>query len=291
MTAEKTTEKTAVEPVTERALTPPKIGSGTQYWYGRVNYWADTGALQKKEIEYMRKRGVSGYIIEMAGWGSSNMREKANTTKYKNWVSRINTYYKHIHAQCVKNGLWLFVCIVNDNALSSKHGNKAVDPKHYYNDVATDLLKIVLADGPQNVVVQPVSELYNNRVKNHPGPAWCKNAISKLKAKKFPTCNNDAYGSPTGLSGCDYMAWHPDSIKEKVPSKVKVSKSKIFMVSDTGGIISELNGGTDCDKTDADCKPSKIKEWKKNCAGYAVVGYYDFKRKKYNEAAIKAMGK
>ena len=284
-----TTEKTAVEPVTERAPTPPKIGSGTQYWYGRVNYWADTGALQKKEIEYMRKRGVSGYIIEMAGWGSSSMREKANTTKYKNWVGRINTYYKHIHAQCVKNGLWLFVGIVNDNALSNKHGNKAVDPRHYYNDVATDLLKIIIADGSQNVIVQPISELYSSRVKNHPGPAWQKSAIEKLKKSKFKTCNNDAYGRPSGLGGCDFLAWHPDNTKH-LP-KLKVSKSKIFIISDTGGIISELNGGTDCDKTDANCKPSKIKEWKKNCSGYAVCGYYDFKRKSYNEAAIKAMGK
>ena len=278
------------EELVERAPAAPKIGSGTQYWYGRVNYWADTGALQRKEVDYMRKVGVTGYIIEMAGWGSTNMRQKANTAQYKSWVSRIQTYYKHLHGQCIRTGLWLFVCIVNDNALSKKHGNKAVDPKHYYNDVATDLLKIILADGPQNVVVQPVSELYSARVKNHPGPAWQKNAITKLKKAKFLTCNNDAYGSPTGLGGCDFMAWHPDNTKELPPSKVKVSKSKIFMVSDTGGIISELNGGTDCDKTDANCKPSKIKEWKSRCKGFAIVGYYDYKRKKFNEAAIKAMG-
>lgn len=276
------------EELVERALAAPKIGSGTQYWYGRVNYWADTGALQKKEVELMRKVGVSGYIIEMAGWGGVNMRQKPNTPQYKSWVSRTQTYYKHLHAQCVKNGLWLFVGIVNDNALSNKHGNKAVDPKHYYGNIAKDLLNIVLADGPQNVIVQPISELYPTRVKNHPGVAWQKNAIAKLKAKKFKTCNNDGYGRPSSKGGCDYLAWHPNNIKHLPNSKY--NKASTFIISDTGGIISELNGGTDCDKTDANCKPSKIKEWKSKCKGFAVVGYYDYKRKKFNEAAIKAMG-
>ena len=277
------------EELVERAPAAPKIGSGTQYWYGRVNYWADTGALQKKEVELMRKVGVSGYIIEMAGWGGVNMRQKPNTTQYKSWVSRTQTYYKHLHAQCVKNGLWLFIGIVNDNALSNKHGNKAVDPKHYYGNVAKDLLNIVLADGPQNVIVQPISELYSARVKNHLGVAWQKNAIAKLKAKKFKTCNNDGYGRPSSKGGCDYLAWHPNNISHLPNSKY--NKASTFIISDTGGIISELNGGTDCDKTDANCKPSKIKEWKSKCKGFAVVGYYDFKRKKFNEAAIKAMGK
>ena len=270
------------------AANPPAIGSKTQYWYGRVNYWADTGALQKKEVEYMKKMGVTGYIIEMAGWGGNDMRQKANSSAYKKWVKRIETYYNHLHGLCKKHGLWLFVCIVNDNALSNKHGNKAVDPKHYYSNVATNLLNIVLKDGNQNVIVQPISELSSGRVKGHPGPAWQKNAIARLKAAGFQTCNNDAYGRPSGLGGCNFLAWHPNSISH-LPS-LKVAKSKTLIVSDTGGIISELNGGTNCDKKDAKCKPSKIKEWRKKCAGYAVVGYYDFVRKSYNPDAIKAMG-
>lgn len=269
-----------------KVISPPSLGSKTQFWYGRVNYWADSGTLQKKEVEYMKKVGLTGYIIEMAGWGSSDMRQSANSAKYKNWVKRIQTYYNHLHKLCKQNGLWLFVCIVNDNALSSKHGNKAVDQKHYYSNVAKDLLNIILDDGPENVIVQPISELYPSRVKNHPGSAFQKNAIGKLKSKKFLTCNNDGYGRPSGFGGCNYMAWHPDKISH-LPAKA--TKSKTFIVSDTGGIISELNGGTNCDKTDANCKPSKIKEWRKKVNGYAVCGYYDFKRKSYNEAAIKAM--
>ncbi len=266
----------------------PAIGKKTQYWYGRVNFWADTGALQKKEIEYMKKVGLTGYIIEMAGWGNTSMRKPKSSTEYKKWVSRLETYYKHIHGLCKTNGMWLFVGIVNDNALSSKHGNKAVDPTHYYKDVATDLLNIVLKDGPENVIVQPVSELYLARVKNHPGVAWQKNAIAKLKAKKFKTCNNDGYGRPGSKGNCDFLAWHPNKISH-LPDTKKYNKASTFIISDTGGIISELNGGTDCDKQDANCKPSKIKEWRKKCNGFAVCGYYDFKRKSYNEAAIKAM--
>lgn len=276
------------EPTSCRANTAPAIGSKTQYWYGRVNYWSSSFATLKKEIKYMKSVGLAGYVMEFAEWRYNNTRIccKKTDPKYIELIEHYKKYYKYIHDLCVQNGLWLFVCIVNDNALTSKHGNKAQDPKHFYNDLATDLLNIVLSQSPANVIVQPVSELYSARVKNHPGPAWQKNALKKLKAKKFLTCTNDSYGRPTSQGGMDYMAWHPNNIKH-FPDKL--AKTKTFIISDTGGIISEMNGGTDCDKVDANCKPSKIKEWRKNCKGYAVCGYYDFMRKSYNEAAIKAM--
>lgn len=270
-----------------KTIAAPALGKKTQYWYGRVNYWADTGALQRKEVEYMKPLGLTGYIIEMAGWGGVNMRKAPSTKEYKSWISRMKTYYCHLHGLCKTYGIWLFVGIVNDNALANKHGNKAIDPKHYYNNVAKDLLNIILNDGPENVIVQPISELYSARVKNHPGPAFQKDALKKLKAKKFKTCNNDGYGRPTSKGGCDFLAWHPNKI-DHLPGS-KYNKASTIIISDTGGIISELNGGTDCDKTDANCKPSKIKEWRKKCNGYAVCGYYDFKRKSFNQAAIKAM--
>lgn len=273
---------------TPKIVQPPSIGSGTQYWYGRVNYWTENATLLVQEVSLMKSVGVSGYIIEMAGWGSSAMRQTTSTQQYKNYIALIDATYAHLLNLCRQNGLWLFCCIVNDNALSSKHGNKAVDPKHYYNDVAHDLLKIVLKYGPENVVVQPISELSSDRVKNHPGPAWQKSAISKLKAASFKTCNNDEYGRPGGYAGCNYKAWHPNKISHLPGGNTK--KTNTFMVSDTGGIISELNGGANCDKVDANCKPSKVKEWRTKCKGFAVCGYYDFKRKSFNQDAIKAMG-
>ena len=266
----------------------PTIGSGTQWWYGRVNYWAQDKNLLTKEVKLMRSVGVTGYIIEMAGWGGNDMRQKPTSAQYKKFISTCQDMYKHLHKLCKQYGIWLFVGIVNDNALSNKHGNKAVDPKHYYNNVASDLLKIVLADGKDNVVVQPISELSSDRVKNHPGVAWQKKAINKLKQAGFKTCNNDGYGRPSVYAGCNYKAWHPNKISHLPNGNTK--KTNTFIISDTGGIISELNGGANCDKTDANCKPSKVKEWRQKCKGYAVCGYYDFRRKSYNEAAIKAMG-
>ena len=266
----------------------PAISGSTQWWYGRVNYWAENSDTLKREVQLMASAGVTGYIIEMAGWGGNDMRQKPGSSHYNNFVAKCKSYYKYLHKLCLENGMWLFCCIVNDNALSNKHGNKAVDPRHYYDHVASDLLDIVLADGPRNVIVQPVSELSRDRVKNHPGPAWQKKAVSKLKSAGFKTCNNDGYGRPSGPGACNYVAWHPNSIGS-LPS-MSAPKSKTFIVSDTGGIISELNGGASCDKVDANCKPSKIAEWRRKCKGYAVCGYYDFKRKSFNEAAIKAMG-
>lgn len=268
---------------------PHEFGKGTQWWYGRVNYWNNDQNLLDKEVKLMRSVGVAGYIIELAAWrgnGNSTWTLSPTSDKYKKQIAETRKIYKHLHKLCIENGLWLFVGVVNDNALSNKHGNKAANPKNFYKYPANDLLSIVLEDGNQNVVVQPISELEKNRVSNHPGPAWQRNAVAKLSANGFLTCNNDGYGRPGGTAGMNFMAWHPNKVSH-LPSKA--SKSLTFIVSDTGGIISELNGGTNCDKVDANCKPSKIKEWRAKCNGYAVCGYYDYKRKSFNEAAIKAM--
>ena len=277
----------------------PKISSKTQYWYGRVNYWTESNDILKSEVECMSSVGVTGYIIEMAGWGryakNSDIRKSASSSAYKNVIKEIKNKYTYLHSLCKTHGIWLFCSVVNDNAVhpGGKHGVKQIDPKHYYNDIATDLLNIVLKDGPENVIVQPVAELYPNRVKNHPGPAWHKKAISKLKNKGFRVCNNscknDDYGRPTSLSDCHYLAWHPN-FTDSFPS-LKVDKSKIFIVSDTGPIISQLNNWTNADKVDANCNPTTVKSWRSRCIKkkFAVCGYYDYKRKKINKTAILAM--
>ena len=271
------------------------LGRNTQYWYGRVNYWMTNKRTIETEIAEMKSHGVSGYMIEMAGWrsGDGDIRAPKGSAKYNGFINGITSAYTHLHSLCKQNGLWLFVSIVNDNALETKHNNDEIDQYHYYNDVARDLFNIILTAGGENVIIQPSAELaeYRNtkkhgRIRNTEGPRFQSDVIAKCKELKIPTVNNASGGFPSGTAGCTYKAVHPGHISSSLPP----DKGATLVVSDNSPIIEEMNGGTNVDTVNANCKPSKIREWKNRCAGYLVCGYYDFKREKYNKDAIDAMG-
>ena len=334
---------------------PPSLGDGnTQYFYGRVNFWATMskpGTRSRSEvlnvvrkrllddITYCTKYGVTGYIIEMGGWRTCSelIRNKKDTKKYvkkvkigKNTYKRIvlpspaeryrqyledlQIVYHYLHGLCVKNGMWLMVCLVNINALESKLGNKAIPPELLF-DYGKDLMKIVKNDGHQNILIQPISEYrycYDRDVAENGENADMYKYLPKCYSSAFKqayrfhrfvcdeanemgvkTILNEAPGGPATCNNCDFAAYHPNKYTEGPWEWTgRVRMNKCFVVSDTSPMIKWLNNGASVTKTNANCKASRIKLWKNKFGdtGIAVLGYYDFKREKNNQAAIKAMG-
>ena len=176
---------------------PPSLGERyTQYFYGRVNFWATMskpGSRTKEQVlNVVKKRllndicackkyGVTGYIIEMGGWRTCSevIRNKNNTTKYTKkvkvgkkyvkktlptgrekyveYMSNLKQTYQYLHQLCIQNGMWLMVCLVNINALENKLGNKAISSTLLF-EYGRDLMNIVKDDGPKNILIQPISE-------------------------------------------------------------------------------------------------------------------------------------
>lgn len=243
----------------------------TQPWYGRVNYWANSKSLVKKETRTMRRYGTSGYIIEMAGWAGS-----ANNRWTEDWLREIDNRYKHLVRHCRKNGLWLFVSIVNDNMGTGKYDDPGIPLSEVFPQ-AQQLCQIVKKHGNKNVIVQPVAETRTPAGQQF--ETYCLQNLSE-----FIMVYNGDYGRPDSMpQGYDYKAYHPHRTVDAVPSEA-------FIISDTGSIILELS----IDSTyDGKGNPDKLKEWFKlveNRNQPPVCGYYAFKRKDFDKESIKALG-
>lgn len=296
--------------------------NGIQYFYGRVNYWADVPKSELlKDIKACVANKVTGYIIEMAGWrtGKAGLRSKPNSRSYKKAIETIRDQYSYLHNLCIRNNMWLMVCVVNINALLTKLGNKKITATQLFNNIGKDLLAIVKVGGGQNIIIQPVSEYayfydkdvdangMNESEYNEPA-IWPKEyRVAFKKAYKFhrdvcdvaneigcKTVLNSAPDGPFTCRYCDFAAYHPDKatrdpIKEML---MKREYHRCMVVSDNSPLIEYMNGGARVTKLNANCKQQRIFQWRnfwKN-KGIAMLGYYDFKRKKHNLAAITAIG-
>ena len=251
--------------------TKPKRIDGFQTWYGRVNAWPKSRSITIKDLNAIKKYGVSGYMIEMSGW--SKFKNPQWTEK---WLDEVQTEYEWLLKQCRARGLWLFVSIVNDNMGCGKYGDTGPKLEKVYGR-AQQLVKIVKSAGSDNVIVQAVAETQTQAGKNF--EQYC---IQQLGGK-FPLVYNGSGGFPSGiLGGFDYRAMHPSAVSKKVPSDG-------LAISDHGLIIRELaNGGLE-----SKGNPDVVRKWKNNVKGWGcrVCGYYAFKYEKFDEGTIKALGK
>ncbi|MBR4755984.1 MAG: hypothetical protein IK076_03495 [Bacteroidales bacterium] len=237
-------------------------------FYGRVNHWADDRAELRKELRLMGRSGVDGYMIELAGW--------AETAVWKgDYLTRTEKEYRYLLRQCRRRGLWLFVSIVNDNMGLGKYGDPGIALEDIP-DKAHELMEIVLKEGPDNVLVQPVAE-----VRTAAGArfeAECREALSG-----FLLVHNGGWGFPHSRpEGFFARAVHPPAADFPVPQDA-------FVISDHGSFIPKLTvDGT----FTGDADPDKLSEWLRRMKKLRVpvAGYYAFQRKVTDETAIRTVG-
>jgi hypothetical protein len=245
---------------------PPISVSKTQAWYGRVNCWAEDLKTIDSDIKACAKYGVTGYMIELLSWG----RYSASADK----MAKTEEAYKRLLNGCRKNGMWLFVSIANDNAGQGKYGDSG--PKLDGQKALLDWgLRLVLANGPKNVIVQPVAETQTSY-----GKSWNTAAGQALKKAGFATVNNSDGGHPkTKPSWADFNAQHPCDRNVVVLNDL--------CVSDCGTIIRQLMGGYDTKAI-----PEYTRNWAARQKGKSpVAGFYAFKYLGPTDSAgIKAMG-
>ena len=244
--------------------------NNSQSWYGRVNGWHTSRSLLKQELDLMQECGVSGYMIELAGWGH-NVGEAWN----EGWINAIKREYRHLVKECRKRDLWLFVSIINDNMGRGKYGDKGPALESVY-DYAQQLISIIKRYGSRNVVVQPVAETQTSA-----GRRFEQEVITQLS--NFILVYNGDGGSPKRLlESFDFRAVHPSHISSGVPSDA-------LIISDHGLIIRELptDGGLQS-KGD----PEKVKKWAEHLRseGVPVIGYYAFRYNGFDPATILSLG-
>ena len=256
-----------------QAQAQPEIKEGqTQTWYGRVNHWAEDYDLLVKELDYMAECGVSGYMIEMSGWGKS--LERWNPT----WVRQTRKAYRKLLRACRKRHLWLFVSIINDNMGRKKYGDVGPPLKDVV-PYAHKLVGIVKRYGPKGVVVQPSAETQTDAGREF--EKYCADHLKGFILVYNP--DNWPFDSPNELpEGFSFRSVHPGSISKEVPPTA-------FAISDHGLIIRALNTGHDlCAPAD----PVQVAKW----AGYMrelgvpVIGYYAFQYNEFDGPAIATLG-
>lgn len=253
----------------KKKLSPIAVGK-SQTWYGRVNFWAKDMSLLRKELDACVKAGVSGYMIEMAGWANSTGEMWSDK-----WLKDIESKYKKFVKMCRARGLWAFVSIVNDNMGSKKYGDNGKHTVQSEYAKCQKLAKIVKAVGKDNVVVQPVAETQTSG-----GKQFEQYVRSELAG--FNLCFNGNGGHPGGAAaGFQFYAVHPSKCSASNPQSA-------FVISDHGLIIRELNGGPLVGHANV----TKTKAWKEMNVkkGCPVVGYYAFKVEDFDRGAIEAMG-
>ena len=238
-----------------------------QAWYGRVNCWAENLDTIDSDVKACAKNGVSGYMIELLSWG----RYSASADK----MAKTEEAYKRLLSACRKNGLWLFVSIANDNAGQGKYGDSG--PKLEGQKALLDWgLRMVLANGQKNVIVQPVAETQTSY-----GKSWNAAAGKALKQAGFATVNNSDGGHPKSKpSWANFNAQHP------CDRNIVVNND--LCISDCGTIIRQLMGGYDTKG-----QPEYSANWVSRQNGHSpVAGFYAFKYLGPTDTElIKAIGK
>lgn len=253
------------------AIAQPRIEQGnTQTWYGRVNRWGTSQQILLDELDLMKECGVSGYMIEMAGW-----EQHPAEAWSEEWIVRIQKSYRWLLRECRKRKIWLFVSIINDNMGQGKYGDTGPTLEKVY-ESALQLAYIVKRGGSKGVIVQPVAE-----TQTPTGQRFEQDCRKILE--NFTLVYNGEGGHPESTpEGFHFRAVHPAHIVSSVADDALV-------ISDHGLIIRELSidGGLES-KGD----PDKVKSWVKRLQqqGIAVVGYYAFKYDQFDPATIRALG-
>lgn len=242
-----------------------------QVWYGRVNDWKNLKATEK-DIKLCMKRGVRGYMIELAGDLPNSGAKKAWTD---DWFSEISAKYKKLVKMTRAAGLWLFVSIVNDNMGQGKYGDTSPKLEKVL-PMAQSLALMVKKNGADGVIVQPVAETQTNG-----GRIFEKYCGGELY--NFYLVYNGEGGFPKSPGGFQFRAVHPSGTKVKCPGDA-------FAISDHSALIRQLARGGAMDGV---ANAGKVAEWAEtvfknsNCR---VLGYYAFLRSQHDKETINILG-
>lgn len=129
-----------------------------------------------------------------------------------------------------KYGGTLFVSLCNDNQGSGKYKDTRKKWEKY-DGLAKASLDFIIACGPANVIVQPVSETQTSW-----GSGFERTAMAKLNAAGFVTCYNHGSRPKEPGAGSDRNAYHPFKMED-------VATAGDIIVTDTGTIITALQDG------------------------------------------------
>jgi hypothetical protein len=179
--------------------------------YGPVNFWWQMD--HEEVIREMAKNGLDVYHIELLGWADTRIMPE-----------QVGDPYRRLLKECRKHKIALFVSAFNDNARFKKYGNRPWNPSLELLHMA---LNIIIAEGPEGVIVQPVAETgsdYGKRFENE--------ALVRLSESGFRTCYNRGSRPTKVPEGWTYAAYHPRSIAESIPAGT-------VCVTDTGSVLRE----------------------------------------------------
>ena len=244
----------------------PKPWSRFEVWYGRVNAWANDKGRLEKDVKACRKAKVKGYHIELMGW-------EGPAAWSPEWIKHIEEMYTFLLKLCRRNGLRLFVGIINDNMGSGKYGDPGIKLSQVYPQ-ALQLLEIVRRGGPKNVVVQPVGE-----TQTPAGAKFEQDCIARLGGKFQLVYNGGSRPGgvgrvrEAGLAPVQDYGCHPGDA---------------LAVSDTGSIICQLGAGLA-----GPAHPGALEDWARAVRSYGcpVCCYYAFKFDGHDKPAIDALGR
>lgn len=189
--------------------------------YGPVNHWASQDF--EKWLDAQVRNNVNWVTIEFFCWNSP---QEDRSHYYEN-PDNLKKPYQKLVKECRKRNIVLMVSIVNDNKGSGKYGDDKKGLAYYKSQIRRGR-EIVLEEGPEGVVIQPVAETQTNE-----GQTFESETIDLAHQKGFKTCwNNNS--RPTNSNGCTYFAYHPSSTSD-------IGVEGGIIVVDHGQILRELS--------------------------------------------------
>ena len=254
----------------DEANSPPPIHAGeTQAWYGRANAWASAGLdALRTDVDACADAGVTGYMIELGGWGAS--------TVFENDAAKAATEeaYGKLVGWCRSRGLWLFVTVGNDNAGFGGYGDRGI-PLSKQTDTLEWAIDLVRSNGAQNVIVQPCAE-----TKTATG-FWLEERCAEQLDSFTLVCNGTGGRPAQTTPWASFRAWHPLLGEDSPPDAL--------IISDSGDLIRLLSRDG---SLDGPGDPDKLRAWVRRvkAKGSPVAGYYAFRNAQHDAPAIQALG-
>lgn len=248
---------------------PPALKRGrTLAGYGRVNAWATSEDELLDDIMDCKRFGVDIYHIEFLAWNPYELHGHGDRMEVA------KRCYGAAISECRKLGMWLFVSFANSNTGSGKYGDAGI-PLSKMGDTIEWAKRVILDEGPDNVLFQPMAETggdFNGSLES--------TLAREFKEAGFLLVNNKGSRPNSKPSWASWNAWHPFGTGDSIPADQ-------IIVSDTGKIIQEL-----CYGLEGRGKPDTTKAWAKSLKkqGVPAVVFYHFKYAEHDEPVIKAMG-
>ena len=209
------------------------IGSKTLAMYGRVNEWAFcSGApletvldTMRKEAEALAANGWDGGQIELWSWVRySGIGSAAGMQRIREVFPEMVRVYR-------KLGLWLVVSGANDNQGLGKWGDPGI-PLSKDAGFTDECLALVLAQGPENMIVQPVCETQTSA-----GRDMERKWAAALKPAGFFLLDNHGSRPTRQQAWADAAVWHPCSLD------LSGIAQTLWVNNDCGLAIMAMSGG------------------------------------------------